>query len=125
MPFFGGEVKPLSHVADLNPVITWCRGILLNFTGHFSPIIPTFTNRGYSRRLAWSAFGDERKTETGLVQTATTAEVRKAGFRPAPAMEEEEEEKCFHWAKQTTFYTRSVFFYRSVGICLRLLNPET
>jgi hypothetical protein len=31
----------------------------LNLTGHFSPIIPPFGNRGLSRHLVWSASGDE------------------------------------------------------------------
>jgi hypothetical protein len=34
--------------------------VRLNFIGHFSPIIPPFTNKGgLSHRLTWSASGDE------------------------------------------------------------------
>jgi hypothetical protein len=34
--------------------------VRLNLTGHFSPILPHFANRGLSHRLMWSASGDER-----------------------------------------------------------------
>jgi hypothetical protein len=33
---------------------------------HFSPIIPPFANRGLSRRLTWSASGDEWGTKSGV-----------------------------------------------------------
>jgi hypothetical protein len=56
MPSFGGEVKPSVPCRRLRG----SRVVWLNLTGHFSPIIPPFANRGLSRRLAWSASGDER-----------------------------------------------------------------
>jgi hypothetical protein len=31
--------------------------VRLNLIGHFSPVIPPFTNRGLSHRLTWSASG--------------------------------------------------------------------
>jgi hypothetical protein len=39
--------------------------IRLNLTGHFSAIILPFTNRGLSRRLTWSASGDDEGTKGG------------------------------------------------------------
>jgi hypothetical protein len=33
--------------------------------GHFSPIIPSFADRGLSRRLTWSAYGDDGETKSG------------------------------------------------------------
>jgi hypothetical protein len=45
-----------------NPTITVEVEIVwLNLIGHFSPIVPPFTDRGLSRRLTWSASGDERE----------------------------------------------------------------
>jgi hypothetical protein len=38
----------------------------LNLTGHFSPILPPFANRGLSHHLTWSASGDKRGTKTGF-----------------------------------------------------------
>jgi hypothetical protein len=46
-----------------NPTMTWES----HLTGHLSPIISPFANRGLSRRLTWSASGDER----GLVQSVS------------------------------------------------------
>ena len=52
--FLGGGSKAVSHVADLrgmseNPGFTWKSQAKL--TGHFSPIIPSFADRGLSCRL--------------------------------------------------------------------------
>jgi hypothetical protein len=66
MPSFGGEVKPSApccsfaackkpYIITVEVAIVW-----LNFIGHFSPIVPPFADRGLSRRLTWSASGDER-----------------------------------------------------------------
>jgi hypothetical protein len=65
MPSFGGEVKPfvpyLSFAACKRiHQLYGSRIVWLNLTGHFLPIISPFANRGLSRRLAWSASGDER-----------------------------------------------------------------
>jgi hypothetical protein len=43
-----------------NQQLRGSRIVWLNFTANFSPIIRPFANRGLSRRLAWSDFGDER-----------------------------------------------------------------
>jgi hypothetical protein len=44
--------------------------------------------------MAQGASGDKRGTKTGVrVQTASKAEVRKAGFRPATQIEGEKEER--------------------------------
>jgi hypothetical protein len=48
---------------------------------------------------------------------------RKVELQPGPPIEEEVE--CLTLGKQSMFWTHTVFFYRSVGLCLRLLNPET
>jgi hypothetical protein len=61
----------LSHVAALRHVkepyndveVAFVR---LNLTGHFSPIVPAFADRGFSRRLTWSASEDERETKSGV-----------------------------------------------------------
>jgi hypothetical protein len=43
--------------------------VRLNLTGHFSPIVPPFADRGLKRRLKWSASGDERGNQkAGLAQ---------------------------------------------------------
>jgi hypothetical protein len=38
-----------------NPVIF----VEVGITGHFSPVIPSFTNRGLSCRMTWSASEDD------------------------------------------------------------------
>ena len=48
--------KAVSHVADLrgmskNPGFTWKSKSQAKLTGHFSPVIPSFANRGLSCRL--------------------------------------------------------------------------
>jgi hypothetical protein len=65
MPSFGGEVKPSVPCHNFAACkrtqhLRGSRIVWLNLTGHFSPIIPPFANRGLSRRLVWSASGDER-----------------------------------------------------------------
>jgi hypothetical protein len=35
-------------------------------TGHFLPVIPSFTNGSLSRRFMWSASGGDRQSTTGL-----------------------------------------------------------
>jgi hypothetical protein len=59
----------LWHVKE--PFI-WCgtRQMMAKFFGHFSPIIPSFTNRGLSCRLAWSASGDDGRNYKGGAQRA-------------------------------------------------------
>jgi hypothetical protein len=39
--------------------------VSINLIGHFSPIIPPFTNRGLSRRLMWSTSEDDGETKGG------------------------------------------------------------
>jgi hypothetical protein len=34
--------------------------------GHFSPIVPPFADKDFSRRLRWSASGDKRRTKNGV-----------------------------------------------------------
>jgi hypothetical protein len=64
MPSFGGEVKPsvpcrrFAACKKKTYNFRGCRDCRLNLIGHFSPIIPSFTDRGLSRRLMWSASGD-------------------------------------------------------------------
>jgi hypothetical protein len=53
-----------THVADLRHVkrplqFTWKLEPQEKLTGHFSPIIPSFTDRGLSCRLTWNASGDD------------------------------------------------------------------
>jgi hypothetical protein len=65
MPSFGGGVKPsvpCCSFAACKRTQQWrgSRIVRLTLTGHFSPIIPPFANRGLSRRLMWIASGDER-----------------------------------------------------------------
>jgi hypothetical protein len=64
MPSFRGEVKqavPCRSFAACKRTQQLCGSLIvwLNLTGHFSPIIPPFANRGLSHCLAWSASGDE------------------------------------------------------------------
>jgi hypothetical protein len=75
MPSFGGEVKSrMPHVAAVRHVKEYynyrgSRNCRLNLIGHFSPIVPPLANRGLTRRLMWSASGDEGgETKAGLVQ---------------------------------------------------------
>ena len=54
--FLGGRSKAVSHVADLrgmskNPGFTWKSKSQAKLTGHFSPVIPSFADRGLSCRL--------------------------------------------------------------------------
>jgi hypothetical protein len=60
--------------------------VRLNLTGNFSPILPPFASRGISRRLTWSASGDERGTKMVF------STISLGGIPPAPQKEEEEEE---------------------------------
>jgi hypothetical protein len=66
MPSFGWEVKPSAPCRSFaackkNPTVTVEVAIVwLNLIWHFSPIVPPFAHRGLSRRLTWSASGDER-----------------------------------------------------------------
>jgi hypothetical protein len=65
MPSFGGEVKPSVPCRSFaackrTQQLRGSRIVWLNLTGHFSPIIPPFPNRGLSRPLVWSASGEER-----------------------------------------------------------------
>ena len=51
-----GGSKAVSHVADLrgmskNPGFTWKSKSQAKLTGYFSPVIPSFADRGLSRRL--------------------------------------------------------------------------
>ena len=51
-----GGSKAVSHVADLrgmskNPGFTWKSKSQAKLTGHFSPVIPPFADRGLSCRL--------------------------------------------------------------------------
>ena len=51
-----GGSKAVSHVADLrgmskNPGFTWKSKSQAKLTGHFSPILPSFADRGLSCRL--------------------------------------------------------------------------
>ena len=51
-----GGSKAVSHVADLcgmskNPGFTWKSKSQAKLTGHFSPVIPSFADRGLSCRL--------------------------------------------------------------------------
>jgi hypothetical protein len=41
------------------------RACRLNLIGHFSPIIPPFTNRGLSRHRTWSASGNDGENKSG------------------------------------------------------------
>ena len=55
-PPWGGGNKAVSHVADLrgmskNPGFTWKSKSQAKLTGHFSPVIPPFADRGLSCRL--------------------------------------------------------------------------
>ena len=55
MPSWGGS-KAISHVADLrgmskNPGFTWKSKSQAKLTGHLSPVIPSFSDRGLSCRL--------------------------------------------------------------------------
>jgi hypothetical protein len=57
-------VCPMSQLCGMlkNPAITWKSDCLAKiWPAIFSLIIPPFTNRGLSRRLAWSASGDKRR----------------------------------------------------------------
>jgi hypothetical protein len=80
------HVTALRHVKepdnDVEVTLFW-----LNLIGHFSPIIPPFANRGLSRRLIWSASGDERGTKSGV---STISLERLQCAKPAPHKEEEE-----------------------------------
>jgi hypothetical protein len=65
MPSFGGEVVtsvPCRRFAACKRSLrfTWKSESRAKLTGHFSPVIPSFTNRGFSYRLTWSASGDDR-----------------------------------------------------------------
>jgi hypothetical protein len=65
MPSFGGEVKPSvpchSFAACKKSLTSSVEVVIvrLNLIGHFSPILPLFTNRGLSCHLTWSASGDD------------------------------------------------------------------
>jgi hypothetical protein len=64
MPFFGGKVKtsvPCRRFAACKRTLwsTWESESQAKLTGHFSPVIPSFTNRGLSCRLTWHASGDD------------------------------------------------------------------
>ena len=55
-----GGSKAVSHVADLcgmsmNPGFTWKSKSQAKLTGHFSPVIPSFADRGLSCRLHMEA----------------------------------------------------------------------
>jgi hypothetical protein len=68
MPSFGGEIKPSvpcrSFAACKNPLqFLWTSHGRPNLNGHFSPIIPTFADKGLLRRLTWSASVDDRGTK--------------------------------------------------------------
>jgi hypothetical protein len=65
MPSFGGEEKPSVPCRSFaarkrTQQLRGSRIVWLNLIGHFSPVIPPFANRGLSRRLVWSASGEER-----------------------------------------------------------------
>jgi hypothetical protein len=47
------------HVSVLTLRFTWESGPQAKLTGHFSPVIPSFTNRDLSCRLTCSASGDD------------------------------------------------------------------
>jgi hypothetical protein len=53
--------------------------VTLNLVGHFSPIISPFADRGISRRLTWSASGDERENKKSGVSTISL--IHTARFR--------------------------------------------
>ena len=49
--FLGGGSKAVFHVADLRGMFTWKSESQAKLTGHFSPIIPSFADRGLPCRL--------------------------------------------------------------------------
>jgi hypothetical protein len=64
MPSFRGEVKPsvpCRRFAACKRTLrfTWESELQAKLAGHFSPIIPSFTNRGLSCHLTWGACGDD------------------------------------------------------------------
>jgi hypothetical protein len=64
MPSFGGEVTPSVPCCKFAACkralwFTWKSESQAKLTAHFSPIIPSFTNRGLSCRMTWSASGDD------------------------------------------------------------------
>jgi hypothetical protein len=65
MSSFGGEVKPsvpcCSFAACKKSLMISVEVVIIrpNLFGHFSPIIPPFTNRVLSCLLMWSASGDD------------------------------------------------------------------
>jgi hypothetical protein len=76
-----------------NPAITWKSDCLAKFD---QLLLAHNSNRGLSRRLVWSASGDERGTKTGFrVQTVSKAEMREAGFPPSPKIEEDGRGRLF------------------------------
>jgi hypothetical protein len=66
MSSFGGEVKlsvPCHSFAACKKSLTTSVEVVivrLNLIGHFSPIIPPFTDRGLSRHVMCNASGDDR-----------------------------------------------------------------
>jgi hypothetical protein len=51
-------------------------------TGNFSPTIPPFANRGFSRLSTWIASGDKRGNENGVKHNKPR--YAAGGFPPAP-----------------------------------------
>jgi hypothetical protein len=62
MPSFRGEVKPSVALWQVKETYNDVEVafVRLNLIGQFSPIVPSFADGGLSRRLTWSASGDER-----------------------------------------------------------------
>jgi hypothetical protein len=65
-----GSKVVCTHVAALRHVkepysYRGSRSCRLNLIGPFLPIVPSLANRGLSRRLMWSASGDEGELKRG------------------------------------------------------------
>ena len=64
VPSFGGEVKPSVPCCKFAACkgslqLPWKSQLQAKLISHFSPILPPFADRGLSRRLTWSASGDD------------------------------------------------------------------
>jgi hypothetical protein len=69
--------------------------------GQFSPIVPPLANRGLSRRLMWSASGDEGGTKAGMYNKPWYAAVYSVGNHLPHTEDEDEDEPRPMTAQQT------------------------
>jgi hypothetical protein len=85
-----------------------------NWIGHFSPILPCFTDRALSRRGTWSASGDDGETKIGAQRARShglgASGLLGPGFAPTLLYSKHVHHHTFNWINQPDAATSHVYY---------------